>query len=577
MALAVVSLIGNISITQRLLILSKAADIPDAPHQSSIPSRPGGLFSPVQITPQCPHNSTKRRRVIDLTWVNVELPSLELRLNELWNVVDVFFISESTVSWKANPFKNQTLAPKPLSVTEHWEDFHRFHSKMVVNVIPPEISYNTKYDGSYAYEMAQRDEEWGALQRLLHPQEDDLLIFSDLDEIPRPDVIERLACAPSNKLPKMPVCLRTQDSFYYYNYKCHIRKEWTMRPKVSLYRSGKGGCMSKLVNASTHCSSCFGSVDLVRTKILSNADKMKDTPEQLSTASILDRVRNCKEVYLRHDQEKKMDLRDSVDYSKIPLIVAKHPDRWPYLLGKGPLYESDDLDGIGEGFMVQNHLMDDIPTEKLLANDTMDDTNTESRNEEVASLPLQTFMSKLKGIANATYNSINSPTNNMQTEETTSTTNKTWLAIASVCIDEGDTLSLNQVQTTRDYMPMTMQNHQAYANARGYDYHPMRHRFLELADKDVRWHKLLWVHQLLQNYSWVFFTDCDSLFLDFSIDVGRWAERNESSTTELVITGGQFWAMNSGQFLVRNRTWARSLLDDALKEPPNTHGNILAL
>eukprot|EP00956_Cyclotella_meneghiniana_P030449 scaffold76721_cov45-Cyclotella_meneghiniana.AAC.1 len=36
-----------------------------------------------------------------------------------------------------------------------------------------------------------------------------------------------------------------------------------------------------------------------------------------------------------------MDLRESVDYDKILLIVAKHPERWPYLLGRGPLYEDE--------------------------------------------------------------------------------------------------------------------------------------------------------------------------------------------------------------------------------------------
>lgn len=39
-----------------------------------------------------------------------------------------------------------------------------------------------------------------------------------------------------------------------------------------------------------------------------------------------------------------MDLRGSVDYGSIPLIVSKHPERWPYLLGKGPLYEDDQRD-----------------------------------------------------------------------------------------------------------------------------------------------------------------------------------------------------------------------------------------
>ena len=148
-----------------------------------------------------------------------------------------------------------------------------------------------------------------------------------------------------------------------------------------------------------------------------------------------------------------------------------------------------------------------------------------------------------------------------------------YLAIASVCVDEGNNLAPDkQVNTARDYMNWTMSNHKAYADAHGYAYHPLTHRSSQLPNKDVRYHKLIWVKLLLQNYSWIFFTDCDSIFLDYSIDVGRWATRHENSKTELILTGDHNYAMNSGQFLIRNRTWAKSLLDDATKEPIHTHG-----
>ncbi|KAL3779320.1 hypothetical protein ACHAWO_008510 [Cyclotella atomus] len=308
------------------------------------PEPPGSLFDPVEVSPQCSRNSTQRRRVIDITWVNSELPSLELRLNELWNVVDVFFINESTISWKAIPFKNQTLKPKPLYVTEHLKDFHKFQSKIVVHVIPPEVSYNTKYTGSYAIEMAQRDQVWEGLKRILKPQPDDLLLFNDLDEIPRPHIIEKLACDPPQQLPMTPICLHTQEGFFYYNYLCRIKFEWTTRPRLALFKDGvPRDCRTNIPNAATHCSSCFGTLDYLRSKILSNADPITDTPEQLNNASILDRVRNCKDVYLRKDLNKKMQLLDAVDESKMPIIVARHPGRWPYLFGKGPLYEDEHL------------------------------------------------------------------------------------------------------------------------------------------------------------------------------------------------------------------------------------------
>ena len=99
----------------------------------------------------------------------------------------------------------------------------------------------------------------------------------------------------------------------------------------------------------------------------------------------------------------------------------------------------------------------------------------------------------------------------------------------------------------------------------------LRHAYLPLAhrlasQRDVRYHKLMWVESLLRTYRWVFFTDCDALFVDFCIDVGHWpreAEAGGGPSAHLILTGDQNWAMNSGQFFIRNTSWARSLLEVA--------------
>ena len=154
-----------------------------------------------------------------------------------------------------------------------------------------------------------------------------------------------------------------------------------------------------------------------------------------------------------------------------------------------------------------------------------------------------------------------------------------WLAIATVCVDEGSRRSPDgQKNTARDYMHHTMANHAAYAAAHGYPYFPLTSSRSELSDKDVRYHKLGWVRQLLRNYTWVFYTDCDSLFLDFCVDVGFWPRQAEQrshddqSTVDLIFTGDKGWSMNSGQFIFRNTDWSRQLLSKALLEPRNTHG-----
>ena len=91
-----------------------------------------------------------------------------------------------------------------------------------------------------------------------------------------------------------------------------------------------------------------------------------------------------------------------------------------------------------------------------------------------------------------------------------------------MCVDEGESRAPDgQKNTARNYMHITMANHAAYANAHGYPYIPLTKAFAGLRGKDVRYHKLGWVRQLLDNYTWVFYTDCDSLFVDFCVDVGQ--------------------------------------------------------
>ena len=165
---------------------------------------------------------------------------------------------------------------------------------------------------------------------------------------------------------------------------------------------------------------------------------------------------------------------------------------------------------------------------------------------------------------------------NLQESSRSATTD--WLAITSVCVDEGESRAPDgQKNTARNYMHITMANHAAYANAHGYPYVPLTNAFPGMHEKDVRYHKLGWVRQLLDNYTWVFYTDCDSLFIDLCVDVGQALRRFERGSyaqqnTDIILTGDKGWAMNSGQFIVRNSDWSKELLRKASLEPRNTHG-----
>ncbi|KAL9178520.1 hypothetical protein ACHAXT_001858 [Thalassiosira profunda] len=231
---------------------------------------------------------------------------------------------------------------------------------MILHVIPPEVSLQAGPDDlpknwqrHYKVERKQRRALWAAVEELAQPNPDDLIIWSDLDEIPRPSVIEKLACVPPGKLQATPICLATKNSFYYYNYRCHKAHEWTDRPKVLPYKKSYGkapliesmSCRTTLTNASTHCSGCFDSLE----DYVEKGFALSDPYPMVANNTILEIVRSCKN-YRAPDRDLTVDgrlhLADSVDLRGIPLVVSKHPERWPHLMMKGPIY--DDNNGTKE-------------------------------------------------------------------------------------------------------------------------------------------------------------------------------------------------------------------------------------
>lgn len=106
-----------------------------------------------------------------------ELDLLEIRLHELYNSVDYFVIAEANMSHSGNP--------KEYTLLENWERFKPFHDKirrLEVNDFPVT-------DNSWVREKFQRD---ALLRGLTDMQDDDLAIVSDLDEIPRAEIIDMI-------------------------------------------------------------------------------------------------------------------------------------------------------------------------------------------------------------------------------------------------------------------------------------------------------------------------------------------------------------------------------------------------
>jgi beta-1,4-mannosyl-glycoprotein beta-1,4-N-acetylglucosaminyltransferase len=112
-----------------------------------------------------------------------ELDILEIRLRELWDLVDKFVLVESN--------KTHSGRDKPLFFSDHRDRFAPFLEKIIHIVAdPPESASIWQREGF------QRD----AIKRGLDDAKpDDLVIVSDLDEIPKPEALRKIIATSGSR------------------------------------------------------------------------------------------------------------------------------------------------------------------------------------------------------------------------------------------------------------------------------------------------------------------------------------------------------------------------------------------
>lgn len=119
-------------------------------------------------------------RVYDCFTFYNEFELLELRLKALWDVVDCFVIVEANRTF--------TNKPKDFNLIKRRDDFKEFAAK--IRYIPADLSkIPFKGTGDWSIEYAQRN---AIAHGLTDAAPDDFVMIGDLDEIPMPDVFQRL-------------------------------------------------------------------------------------------------------------------------------------------------------------------------------------------------------------------------------------------------------------------------------------------------------------------------------------------------------------------------------------------------
>lgn len=215
-----------------------------------------------------------------------ELDLLEMRLFELHDVVHRFILVESTVTYSGQP--------KPLYFAENRERFRPWLDR-IIHVVVRDMPETTD---PWAREIHQRD----AIARgMLNADPDDLLMVSDVDEIPRRSIISQCHQSASDWIAlRMP-------TFYlklnYANIAGHPHDALTIAtrtkrfvspskarasrfgPKVDQFKGEEGISAGIAQHAGWHFS-YLGDVETVRHKIASFSHQEYNTPEMLASIDI---------------------------------------------------------------------------------------------------------------------------------------------------------------------------------------------------------------------------------------------------------------------------------------------------
>lgn len=284
------------------------------------------------------------RKVYDLFMLNDELDWLEIRLNTMAAHVDYFVIVESNLTF--------TARPKPLALRNNWARFEKFHDKIIYHQVE-----EVPMDATRTWDL--EDHQRNSMYTQVIPRLEgakmarlgDVLIVSDVDEIPRPSTLILLRNCD------FPKRLTLRSKFYYYGFQwLHRGEEWT-HPQATSYngpgrtilpadlRNGEGGNRivawwnkADLWNAGWHCSTCFQNISDVLTKMASFSHTSLNQKEFRDPARIVDRVRKGIDLWDREGQE--YDRIDGND--DIPQFLQRNGESFSYLL---------DRDGPDAGFL----------------------------------------------------------------------------------------------------------------------------------------------------------------------------------------------------------------------------------
>ena len=232
-------------------------------------------------------------KVIDCFIFYNELDMLELRLTELNDIVDYFVLVECT--------KTHSNDDKELYFENNKGRFSKYLDKIVHIVVKDNIPQTSSFDR----EIYQRNCIDDGIKKL-NLNSEDILIITDLDEIPDSKTVQDL----KNNNAINGIYYLEMD-LYYYNITCLYHKKW-LQPKILNYDSyikydmkphaltHGGGNFPIIKNGGWHFS-FFGDIEFMKNKMKNcSSHNLFDNMKNLyDNDRITKQIRNCSDFLER--------------------------------------------------------------------------------------------------------------------------------------------------------------------------------------------------------------------------------------------------------------------------------------
>jgi len=242
-------------------------------------------------------------KIIDCFMFYNELDILKIRFEELYDVVDYFIIIEGV--------RTHSNAEKPLYFTENKNLFSKYLDKIIHRFTDFEENYDfskhIKVENDNWYRENYQRECCRNVIDELELKDDDIIIISDCDEIPKKSVIEniknRTLCIENN-------IYSIEMVLYYYNIELTTFRRWYHAKLLNYYMYKKFNLLTSIrlsyeyftiLDAGYHLT-YFGDVNFIKNKI----DSFAESSEYSKEGKSLDYLQECYKSGILHFNKEKL-------------------------------------------------------------------------------------------------------------------------------------------------------------------------------------------------------------------------------------------------------------------------------